>query len=141
MQVYKKIIAAIDFSDHTDVVLQRAQLLAKHEGAALLVLHVVDYYWPTDMDYVIPPTDEMEEKLIEEAHARLHTVLKDAGFTHAETIIETGRPKQEILRVVEREQPDLIVVGAHGHHGIAGLLGSTSDRVSHRAACDVLIVH
>jgi len=140
MQVYKKIMAAIDFSDHTDAVLQRAQLLAKHEGAALLVLHVVDYYWPTDTDYVLPPVDEVEEKLIEEARSRLDTLLKDTGLAHAKAIIVTGRPKQEILNVAEQEQSDLIVVGAHGHHGIAGLLGSTADRVLHRSCCDVLTV-
>lgn len=96
--------------------------MAKHEGAALLVLHVIDYYWPTVTDYVLPPVDEMKEKLVEEAHARLHTVLKDAALKHAKKVIVTGRPKQEILDIAEREQADLIVVGAHGHRCSNGSL-------------------
>lgn len=36
---------------------------------------------------------------------------------------------------------DLIVVGTHGHRGIARLLGSTANAVSHNARCDVLTVH
>jgi len=55
-------------------------------------------------------------------------------------VVISGRPKQEILRVAERAAADLIVVGAHGHHDLAGLLGSTTDRVLHRASCDVLTV-
>ena len=35
---------------------------------------------------------------------------------------------------------DLIVVGTHGHRGIARLLGSTASAVSHNARCDVLTV-
>ena len=35
---------------------------------------------------------------------------------------------------------DLIVVGSHGRHGIALLLGSTANGVLHGAPCDVLAV-
>ena len=36
---------------------------------------------------------------------------------------------------------DLIVVGSHGRHGLALLLGSTANDVLHGAPCDVLAVH
>ncbi len=35
---------------------------------------------------------------------------------------------------------DLIVVGSHGRHGLALLLGSTANDVLHGAPCDVLAV-
>ena len=35
---------------------------------------------------------------------------------------------------------DLIVVGSHGEHGLALLVGSTTSGVLHEAACDVLSV-
>ncbi|MEO1899758.1 MAG: universal stress protein, partial [Methylococcales bacterium] len=35
---------------------------------------------------------------------------------------------------------DLIVVGSHGRHGLALLLGSTANGVLHHAVCDVLAV-
>ena len=35
---------------------------------------------------------------------------------------------------------DLIVVGSHGRHGLALLLGSTADAVLHHAKCDVMAV-
>jgi len=35
---------------------------------------------------------------------------------------------------------DLIVVGSHGRHGLALLLGSTSNDLLHGAPCDTLAV-
>ena len=35
---------------------------------------------------------------------------------------------------------DLIVVGSHGRHGLALLMGSTANGVLHGANCDVLAV-
>lgn len=51
-----------------------------------------------------------------------------------------GSPKLEIVRVAEERQVDLIVVGSHGRHGLALLLGSTANGVLHHAKCDVLAV-
>jgi universal stress protein A len=140
MQTYTKILAAVDYSEHADSVVQRAVSLAQQYAAALAVLHVVDYAWPTDTDYVLAPIDDMEDKLVDAAQKRLDSLLESTGTPAAERIVVVGRPKQEILQVAEREQADLIVLGAHGHHGLAGFLGSTADRVLHRASCDVLAV-
>ena len=140
MTNYQKIIAAVDFSEHTDTVIDNALALAKQNSARLAVLHVLDYAWPTDVDTVIPPVDETEEKLLNSAQERLEAMLKSRGETSVECIVVAGRPKQEILRVAEQEKADLIVMGAHGHHGLTGIVGSTTDRVVHRASCDVLIV-
>jgi universal stress protein A len=51
-----------------------------------------------------------------------------------------GSPKLEIVRVAEENNVDLIIVGSHGKHGIALLLGSTANGVLHHAKCDVLAV-
>ena len=51
-----------------------------------------------------------------------------------------GVPGQEIVRIAEQEHIDLIVVGSHGRHGLALLLGSTANSVLHHAGCDVMAV-
>ena len=43
-------------------------------------------------------------------------------------------------RVAEEQSCDLIVVGSHGRHGLALLLGSTANDVLHGAPCDVIAV-
>jgi universal stress protein A len=51
-----------------------------------------------------------------------------------------GRPETEIHTLAKEIDADLIVVGSHGRHGLALLLGSTANGVLHGATCDVLAV-
>ncbi len=140
MKKYHKILAAIDFNEHSDAVIQSALMQAKCSGAVLAALHVVDFTRPIDDDYIIPPTDQLEEALLNSASQRLEETLNRLEATGVRPLVTLGRPKQEILRVAQQEAVDLIVIGAHGHHGILGLLGSTADRVLHQASCHVLTV-
>lgn len=138
---YQHILTAIDLSDNSAMVLQQAAALAQLCDAELTVLHVVNFSIPPDVDPVTPAMDTIEQELIEAAQKRLDELLERQALTKAVgTIVNSGRPKVEIMRIAAREKVDLIVVGAHGHHGIAGLLGSTADRVVDRAICSVLVV-
>jgi universal stress protein A len=51
-----------------------------------------------------------------------------------------GQPRQEIHGLAKEQHCDLIVVGSHGRHGLALLLGSTANDILHGASCDVLAV-
>jgi universal stress protein A len=139
MTVYTHVLTAVDLSDKSGAVVRRAAQLAAVLEATLTVMHVVDYVIPPDLDYVIAPADEKESELMAAARGRLDILLQREGV-RAEVVVVSGRPKQELLRAIEQRQPDLVVVGARGHHGLAGLLGSTADRVLHQASCDVLTV-
>lgn len=55
-------------------------------------------------------------------------------------LCSAGAAKHEIVEFARRDGVDLIVIGSHGLHGPAVLLGSTTDGVLHRAPCDVLLV-
>jgi nucleotide-binding universal stress UspA family protein len=140
MTNYKRILALVDFSGHTDAVIQSAVMQVACSGSMFSVLHVVDYTRPLDDDYIQPPVDTAEETLLAAAREKLEETLRRLGVANASVIVVCGNPRHEILRVAEREVPDLIVIGAHGHHGISDLLGSTTDRVLHRASCHVLTV-
>lgn len=140
MAIYKKILAAVDFSEHTAAVLKSAMSLAQKYKAELVILHVVEYAWPTDTDNVLAPLELEEDKLLDAARKRLDSLLETLELPLAERILVVGRPKQEILQLAKRERADLIILGAHGHHGIANILGSNTDGVLHQASCDVLIV-
>ena len=67
-------------------------------------------------------------------------MAKDSQLHEATAVVEFGRPADLIVEVAERENIDLIVLGSHGKHGVALLLGSTADGVLHHAQCDVLAV-
>ena len=59
-----------------------------------------------------------------------------------ETRLLAGDPADALLGLAAAEQVDLVVVGNKGMSGAQRfLLGSVPNKVSHRAACDVLVVH
>lgn len=140
MSAYQQILAAVDFGEHTDAVVPRALQQAECGVTRLTVLHVVHYIRSIDDDYVIPGDDPVEAALLASASETLDDTLCRLGAAHAQTVVITGRPKHEILQVAEREAADLIVIGAHGRHSLGGLLGSTTERVVHRATCSALTV-
>ena len=142
MSGYQHILLAADFSDHGQVVAQRAKALADLNQAQLSILHIADYLPISDTIYgpVIPFDAGSIDALMQAARQRLQTLGKQLGVTEEYQWLEQGSPKYEIVRMAEEHTVDLIVVGSHGRHGLALLLGSTATGVLHHAQCDVLAV-
>jgi universal stress protein A len=140
--MYKHILLAADFSEHGEAVAQKARLLAEKNQARLSVLHVVDNLPITDASYgpIIPFDVELTEELMNAGKQRLAKLGEELGIPTAQQFLEIGSPKIEIVRLAEEHSADLIVVGSHGRHGLALLLGSTANGVLHYAKCDVLAV-
>ena len=66
---------------------------------------------------------------------------RQAGAPSVQTIIETGDPADEILRIVKSRAPDLVVVGSRGLGKRAErLLGGVSQKIMRDAPCPVLVV-
>lgn len=87
------------------------------------------------MDPTDPPAKHAEEL----AHAK--TYLEAQGIA-ADLQPAAGNPADTIAEVAQERGADLIVVGTREPNVVRRLLGqSVSDSVSHKAHCDVLIVH
>jgi len=83
----------------------------------------------------------LQQQQFDQAKERLHQfTLTYAEITSSQCHLVYGQPRQEIHRLADEQDCDLIVVGSHGRHGLALLLGSTANDVLHGAPCDVLAV-
>lgn len=72
--------------------------------------------------------------------AEVESELRGAGIA-TETRLSTGDPRDVLLRMVDDERVDLIVLGSHGRTGLAKLLlGSVSSHVVTHAHCSVMVV-
>lgn len=142
MDNYQHILLAVDFSDQCEAIVSRARELADKYQARLSMVHVVDNLPITDAAYgpVIPFDADLTEQLMEAAKERLGKLAEQYDVAEEDRWLELGSPKLEIIRVAEENAVDLIVVGSHGRHGLALLLGSTANGVLHHAGCDVLAV-
>lgn len=139
---YHRILVALDFSDAGMRALHKACELAVQFKSSLHVIHVVEFLPPLDTTFggVSPFDVELMDKLVASARERLLTVVRERGLPEACYQVETGNPRSEILRIAEEIKADLVVLGSHGRHGLALLLGSTASSVLHHASCDVLAV-
>jgi universal stress protein A len=142
MEIYKHILLAVDFFDNDTVVSNRAKELADRYQATLSIVHVVDNMPVTDSSYGLDlPFDlDLAAELMAAAKNKLAKLAGQLVVSENRTYLEMGSPKQEIIRIANENNADLIVVGSHGRHGLALLLGSTANAILHHAKCDVLAV-
>ncbi|MGB7931255.1 MAG: universal stress protein [Gammaproteobacteria bacterium] len=141
MATYRKILVAVDLSPEARAVLARACELRVHYRSELHLIHVVEpIVLGGDYDLVPVMPVEIEETLLQRAKGFLGTLVGEMNIADVRQIVEVGSVKHEILRFAEEQDCDLIVIGAHGRHGVATLLGSTANAVLHGTKCDVLCV-
>jgi universal stress protein A len=142
MAEYTHILLAVDFFDQTQRVAERAKALAETYKAKLSLIHVVDNMPLPDVGYGLDIAYDVDltGEMIAAAKQKLADLAQKLGVITGDIWVEMGSPKIEITRIAQEYQVDLIVVGSHGRHGLALLLGSTSNGVLHHANCDVLAV-
>ncbi len=142
MKDYQHILLAVDYSEQGIYVAEKARSLAYRYQAKLSIIHVLDNIPMPDTNYgtVIRLDQDSSDELLEAEKAKLMQLGDQLNVDLANRWMLWGVPKQEIIHIAEQEQVDLIVVGSHGRHGLALLLGSTANSVLHYAKCDVMAI-
>jgi universal stress protein A len=137
---YKKILLAVDLSDNSRLVGERAKAIAKCYDADITLLHVVEYVPVEPMGEALLPTVQIESELVDRAKTKLRELADTLALPQAPRLVETGSIKAEIVRAAQKLGADLIVLGSRERHGLAILLNFTEDTILHAAPCDVLAV-
>ena len=145
---WKTILVPHDFSSSANHATALARDEAKLHGARLVLLHVVDLPPSFGAEAVVFPPDTgapISLKAYALAGAQAHVddlvarLQKDGATISA--LVRVGAPVEEILRVADEEQADLIVMGTHGRTGVRHLIaGSVAERVVRAAKVPVLTV-
>jgi universal stress protein A len=139
MSEYNTILVAIDLSSEAELVARKAAAFAQSAGGELHMVHVVE---PVNFAYGgdIPiDFSNIQDEIQKQAEAQLAQLATSLG-TPCQQHLVAGRAEVEIHALADKIGADLIVVGSHGRHGLALLLGSTANSVLHGAKCDVLAV-
>jgi universal stress protein A len=140
MAAYRKILVLLDLSDGSEQVALAGINLAQQSGAAVVILHVVEYVPLEPVGESLMATPQVEDNLVDLARTKLNDLLQRLKHSSATARVEVGNTKMEILRVAEEEKADLIVLGSRERHGLAILVNFTEDTVLHAAHCDLLAV-
>jgi universal stress protein A len=144
MTHYQNILVAVDLSEESGAIIERARLLAGPDTTVNLVyvqepMEAV-YMGVVPYGPVFVGMDQVEDRLQAELKGKLEEWGGKHGIDTANVHFLTGSPAREIHRFAEEHDVDLIVLGTHGQKGVQLLLGSTANSVLHGAGCDVLAV-
>lgn len=141
----RRILVPTDFSKFSQIALVYATAFAEKFAAELYLLHVVQdlAVFIPDMITVAPPPSPTVAEMTRAVHDAFDRIVKENQLErltiHRE--VREGTPFYEIVRFAQEQDIDLIVMGTHGHTGLAHmLLGSVTEKVVRKAPCPVLTV-
>jgi len=143
--MFSRILVAVDGSHFAERALEQAVDLAKKYEARLIIVHVVlrRFYAVTPSEAGVLATTVFVKEMESEGKkiiAKAEEFVKAAGVAYESRLVQ-GVPADEIVRLAQAENVDLIVIGSRGLTEVrAFLLGSVSDKVTHHAKCPILIV-
>lgn len=142
----KKIAVCTDFSENSVPARIVAIEYAKAFKSELVILHVVNSRllgYPSFASKVPAEMGVIQETISEGVEEELELIANDCRreLDEVQTCYRDGAPAEEIVRFVQEESVDLIIMGTHGWTGARHLiLGSTAENVVRTADCPVLIV-
>lgn len=144
--MYKRILCPVDGSQTSQYGLMEAIRLAKDQQAALLVLHVIDMYFPminATGDYNLVYMDEVLRQRGKKVLKKAEAACKKAGITaESKTLEIVGAKVAEAIIAQARTWPaDLIVLGTHGLRGVKRMvMGSDAETIVRSSPVPVLLV-
>ena len=137
---YKHILVGLDLSSESEEVAKKAHVIKRALQTRLSLVHVIE---PLSLAYggdIPMDISHIQDQIHETAEKHLREFAKYLDVEKSDQHLIFGRPESEIHALASTIEADLIVVGSHGRHGLALLLGSTANGVLHGAPCDVLAV-
>lgn len=138
---YKHLLVAVDLTEESPHVIQQACELANLYQAKVSLINILE---PVSLAFggdIPMDLSTLQQEQLQNARERLDFYIADyPSLTSEHCYLCYGQPRQEIHRIAEENGCDLIVVGSHGRHGLALLLGSTTKDLLQNAPCDILAI-
>jgi nucleotide-binding universal stress UspA family protein len=133
---FRRILVTTDFSDGTADALAYAFSVAQENDAEITLLHVLH-------EVAVDISGKYRDSLVKGVQEQLDDLVPSEAKNWCEvrTRVETGVPYRIILRHLEDERVDLLIMNIHGKGMLdRALLGSTAERVVRAAPCPVMLI-
>ncbi|MGB3492726.1 MAG: universal stress protein [Elainellaceae cyanobacterium] len=155
--MFDRILVAVDHTEASNSLVERAITLAAATKAQVLLLHVLSPDEEGSPGMPIYPnlsySPSLDEAVLEAYRKRWETFQQknlsqleayvcraQEHDVKAEHVQRPGSPGKIICDVASSWNADLILMGSHGRSGLSQLLlGSVSNYVTHHAPCSVML--
>lgn len=139
--LFKHILMATDFSAASKLALAYALKVARHYGADISIMHAIlsEPGEAIPMDS-LPGELNRERRVAKEKMRKLEDGMPFGEIQH-KTAIVMGKVDEVLSSMIDRDHPDLLVLGTHGPGLLKEFaLGSIAERVLRAVTCPVLTV-
>ena len=152
--MYDTILIPTDGSENSKRANKHALWIADKSNADIIVLYVVEPHFP-NIETTLPlstlptPDEYYYNEIRSEGKEIIEQFRKELEETQCRGIcknvnlksqIREGKPSMEILKVIEEENIDLVIMGASGRHALDRfILGSVTERVIREATKPVMV--
>lgn len=141
----KRILFPVDFTQNSSKILPYVLSLSEKYAATIYLLHVIEDFSQWGGFYVPHiPFEQFSEEAMKGAQKTLDTVCEEQlqRCPNFQKKILLGDPAQEILKTIEFEKIDLVVMGTHGRKGLeAVFFGSVAENVVKKSPVPVLTIN
>jgi len=137
----KNILCATDFSNFSNLTIPYGVALAREFNAKLYICHVIDFSSIAIYgEFQLNPVDQ-QIRIKKQAAEQLDELIGKQPVKW-EPLISAGHIADEVSRLVEEKEIDLVIAATRGRSGLKRLiLGSVTERLMRVLACPLLVVH
>jgi nucleotide-binding universal stress UspA family protein len=134
----KKILLAADGSENTAQATKAAVDIARRRGSEIHLIHVWhDVHTPHAHAFVKSELRQQGREILQKEVKR----IEEQGGTVTRSYLREGRTFEEVIKLGDGLEADLLLVGSRGHRGLRRMLvGSNSEDIVHHAHRPVLVV-
>ena len=135
---------------HRSENIEALRRFAEIEGLAPLVNSEIDRFRTMDYRISVATDSAFQDSavsprlLIDIGHhivGRAKARAERSGLENVDALLEVGDPADRILKCIDRENIDCVIMGSRGLNDFKGLfLGSVSHKVANRAPCTCIAV-
>ncbi|MGA2781970.1 MAG: universal stress protein [Smithella sp.] len=143
MEDINRILAVSWVTQYCKGTVHSAVSLAAKYSAELAVIHVIDTLWLKGWNLPMKLHEEERRKEMERIKADLDGIIsrEKKGGMKIKTIIKEGDPVEEILKVIEKEKIDLVIMRAHEESRIEHfLVGGSNDAIIRKMPCSIYLL-
>ena len=144
MMQIRSIVAATDLSAPARRAVDRAAMLARERSASLTLVYAVNAPALDQLRRWLDAPGDAERSIVEDIRVRLHDLAHELSSRYKIDVAERvpiGRLVDEIARVADERQADLVVTGTLGAGVFRNrVIGSTAERVVKKSVRPVLMV-
>ena len=143
-KLYDKILLTTDGSDYSLNAVEHALSIANDNDAEVIVLNVIEDNFVIDLSNaeIIKDVKGILNEKSQKNLKKVEELKEDLGYdVKLSSRSVEGFPANVILKTIDEENIDLVVIGSSGKTGLDKfIMGSVASKVVNSAKCSVLVI-